>query len=60
MTAEVFLDSNIFFYACSSAPEDAEKQVIAEGLILETDFALSSQVFRRSQSGAELQRCSCC
>lgn len=46
MTAECFLDSNILIYACSAAPEDERKQRIAEGLILETDFALSAQVLQ--------------
>ena len=46
MTAEVFLDSNILLYACSAAPADVEKQVIANSLILETDFALSTQVLQ--------------
>ncbi|MGC9452968.1 MAG: PIN domain-containing protein [Oceanipulchritudo sp.] len=46
MTAECFLDTNILIYACSAAPEDAGKQRIAEGLILETDFALSAQVLQ--------------
>jgi predicted nucleic acid-binding protein len=46
MTAEVFLDSNILLYACSVAPADADKQAVAEQLILETDFALSAQVLQ--------------
>jgi predicted nucleic acid-binding protein len=52
MTAEVFLDSNILLYACSTAPADAEKQSIAERLILETDFALSAQVLQEFVSNA--------
>jgi predicted nucleic acid-binding protein len=52
MTAEVFLDSNILLYACSAAPADVEKQVIAERLILETDFALSAQVLQEFVSNA--------
>ena len=46
MTAEVFLDSNVLLYACSTAPADAEKQGKAERLILDTDFALSAQVLQ--------------
>ena len=30
MIAEVFLDSNVLLYACSSAPDDAEKRRVAE------------------------------
>lgn len=41
MTAEVFLDSNIFLYSCSDSPADAEKQAISETLIMATNFALS-------------------
>lgn len=52
MTAEVFLDSNILLYACSAAPGDAEKQVIAERLILEGDFALSTQVLQEFVANA--------
>lgn len=52
MTAEVFLDSNIFLYACSAAPADMEKQAIASRLILETDFALSAQVLQEFVSNA--------
>lgn len=52
MTAEVFLDSNILLYACSAAPGDAEKQVIAERLILESDFALSAQVLQEFVANA--------
>lgn len=46
MNAECFLDTNILLYACSAAPEDAGKQVIAESLILENEFALSAQVLQ--------------
>jgi len=52
MTAEVFLDSNVLLYACSSAPADAEKQVQAERVILDTDFALSAQVLQEFVSNA--------
>jgi hypothetical protein len=34
MTDEVFLDSNVLLYACSSAPADAGKRRVAEDLIL--------------------------
>ena len=46
MTAEVFLDSNVLLYACSSAPDDAEKRRVAEDLILSRPFALSAQVLQ--------------
>lgn len=44
MSAEVFLDTNVLLYACSSAPDDARKRLTAENLILTTPFALSAQV----------------
>jgi predicted nucleic acid-binding protein len=46
MTGEVFLDSNVLLYACSSAPDDAEKRQVAEGLMLGGPFALSAQVLQ--------------
>ena len=46
MIAEVFLDSNILLYASSCAAEDREKREAAEKLILETRFALSTQVLQ--------------
>ena len=46
MTAEVFLDSNVLLYACSSAPEDVEKRRVAEDLMLSRPFALSAQVLQ--------------
>jgi len=46
MTAEVFLDSNILLYACSAADADGEKKAVAERLILEADFGLSTQVMQ--------------
>lgn len=52
MTAEVFLDSNVLLYACSSAAADAEKQEKAERLILDTDFALSAQVLQEFVANA--------
>ncbi|MGJ3244247.1 MAG: PIN domain-containing protein [Opitutales bacterium] len=52
MTAEVFLDTNILLYACSSAPADKEKRTIAEGLILDRDFALSAQVLQEFVANA--------
>ncbi len=46
MTDEVFLDSNVLLYACSTAADDAEKRRVAEDLILERPFALSAQVLQ--------------
>lgn len=46
MTSEVFLDSNVLLYACSSASDDAEKRGVAEDLILNHPFALSAQVLQ--------------
>lgn len=46
MTGEVFLDSNVLLYACSSAPDDAEKRRVAEDLMLGGPFALSAQVLQ--------------
>lgn len=46
MTGEAFLDSNVLLYACSSAPEDAGKRRVAEDLMLNRPFALSSQVLQ--------------
>ncbi len=46
MIADVFLDSNVLLYACSSAPEDAVKRRVAEDLILNTSFGLSAQVLQ--------------
>jgi len=46
MTDEVFLDSNVLLYACSSAPDDAGKRRVAEELILSRPFALSAQVLQ--------------
>jgi len=46
MSADVFLDSNILLYACSSAAEDTGKREIAEDLILNTRFSLSAQVLQ--------------
>lgn len=45
-SVDAFLDANILLYACSRAPEDAEKRQRAENLILETRFGLSSQVLQ--------------
>ena len=52
MTAEVFLDSNVLLYACSNAPDDAEKQAKSERLILDSDFALSAQVLQEFVANA--------
>jgi predicted nucleic acid-binding protein len=46
MTGEVFLDSNVLLYACSTAQEDAEKRKAAENLLLQGSFALSAQVLQ--------------
>jgi len=46
MTAEVFLDSNVLLYACSSAAGDAAKRQVAEELITNHPFALSAQVLQ--------------
>lgn len=46
MIAEVFLDSNVLLYSCSSAPEDARKRQVAEDLILKHPFAISAQVLQ--------------
>jgi predicted nucleic acid-binding protein len=46
MTAEAFFDTNIFLYAGSSASADADKQRIAEALILTVPFATSAQVLQ--------------
>jgi predicted nucleic acid-binding protein len=46
MNGEVFLDSNILLYACSAAREDADKRKLAEDLILNRPFAISTQVLQ--------------
>jgi predicted nucleic acid-binding protein len=46
MTGEVFLDSNVLLYACSSAPDDVAKRRIAVSLMLDGPFALSVQVLQ--------------
>lgn len=46
MSGEVFLDSNVLLYACSSAAADAGKRQVAEDLILNRSFALSAQVLQ--------------
>lgn len=46
MNADFFLDTNILLYACSGAAEDAAKKEKACELVLEKDFALSSQVLQ--------------
>ena len=45
-SAEVFLDANILIYSCSRAPEDAVKRTRVEELIVNTPFALSTQVLQ--------------
>lgn len=39
-----FLDTNIFLYAGSNAPEDVRKKQIASTIIASVDFAISTQV----------------
>ena len=46
MSGEVFLDSNVLLYSCSAAPEDAGKRKVAENLILNNPFAISTQVLQ--------------
>ena len=46
MSADVFLDTNVLLYACSSAPDDAGKRRISEKLILGSSFAISAQVLQ--------------
>ncbi|MFM2197422.1 MAG: hypothetical protein RLZZ505_854 [Verrucomicrobiota bacterium] len=46
MSGEVFLDSNVLLYACSSAVDDAVKRRIAQNLMLDGCFALSAQVLQ--------------
>jgi predicted nucleic acid-binding protein len=46
LSAEVFLDANLLIYACSRADEDAEKRTRVQKLILNTRFALSTQVIQ--------------
>lgn len=52
MTADVFLDTNILLYACSAAAADEVKRKRAEDLILNTRFALSSQVLQEFVANA--------
>lgn len=52
MTGEVFLDSNVLLYACSTAPGDAEKRRVAEDLMLGRPFALSAQVLQEFLANA--------
>jgi predicted nucleic acid-binding protein len=46
MIDEVFLDSHVLLYACSSAAGDAEKRRVAEKIIIHDRFALSAQVLQ--------------
>jgi predicted nucleic acid-binding protein len=52
MTDEVFLDSNVLLYACSSAPADAGKRRVAQDLILNHPFVLSAQVLQEFVANA--------
>lgn len=51
-SADVFLDANILIYACSAASDDADRQQRAAELILNTSFALSTQVLQEFISHA--------
>lgn len=42
----IFYDTNIFVYAVSHAPDDAEKRATAASLIARGDFSLSIQVIQ--------------
>ncbi len=55
MTGEVFLDSNVLLYACSSSPDDTVKRRIAEALMLDRPFALSAQVLQEFIANAVLK-----
>lgn len=46
MSAHSFFDTNIFLYAGSRAPKDAEKQRRAAQLIQEEPFVISAQVLQ--------------
>ena len=46
MSVECFLDTNVFVYALSAAPEDAAKKAAALALIEQTDFGVSTQVLQ--------------
>ena len=52
MTAEVFLDTNILLYACSSADADAPRQLRAAELIETSRFGLSAQVLQEFVANA--------
>lgn len=52
--AEVFLDTKILLYACSSTREDASKRRIAEELITRGTFAISAQVLQEFIANALL------
>lgn len=52
MNAEVFLDTNILLYACSSDPADAVRQARASEFILKCHFGLSTQVLQEFISNA--------
>lgn len=45
-SADVFVDANILIYSCSRAPEDAAKRSLAEDIILNTRFGMSTQVLQ--------------
>ena len=51
-SADVFLDTNILLYACSSAPEDVSKQKRADDLIQNTRFGISAQVIQEFLANA--------
>ena len=52
MIPKGFLDTNVLLYACSGAPQDAEKRQRATALMLDAPFALSSQVLQEFISNA--------
>ena len=52
MTAEVFIDTNIFLYAASSSDDDAPKTLIAQRLILAPGAGISTQVQQEFISNA--------
>ena len=52
MTADCFLDTNLFLYAFSSAAEDEQKRGICEKLIAEKGVGISAQVLQEFISNA--------
>lgn len=56
MTADSFFDTNIFLYAASNAPDDAEKKRRAVQLILDRSCALSAQVLQEFIANAHRKK----